>query len=235
MMFDDGEIRKRLSAHGSDHYLLIIPIFKGVTLAGAAVSLGLVVTRGSWQSVAIYVGLLYWLASFIAMVVTYDAILVGTVAITWVPTLVDVVVPFGSAIAEFSLFSVIGAVPWDGPADAQLNYLTYWVLVLGTFGLLSCILVSNAYHRLSRASQPGQESDAVAFYRSRLRRDIIGSGIATGAIGFAAFSILRVLPGTRAGYVQLLLGTFEIVTLVYALLSQEAERRGMAERVGVAH
>jgi hypothetical protein len=230
-MTSESTIAKRAEGHGTNHYLVIVSVFKGVTLAAAAVSIGLIVSRGHWATLSIYIALIYWLASFLAMIVTYDGILNATmVSGRMLLTPVDIVAPFVSALLEFSLFSILGAVPWQGTGHDQLTYLGYWPLVFGAFGFLSFAIILNGYlNHTTAADASDDEIGVMLYYRRMLRQDLIGSAIGAGVGGVTAFLLLRVSAARESW--QLIAAIYALAVMTSALVNLERTRIHITRQV----
>lgn len=221
------------SLPGTTHYLVIVAVFKGVTLAAAAVSVGLLLTRGDWQALSMYQALTFWVAAFVAMVLTYDAILNGTmVSPRMLIGPADMVGPFVSTILEFSLFSLLGAVPWNKPRADQLAYLNWWLLEIAGFGLVSSGLILNAllHHTGGRKLVATPYGDLMTYYRGALRNDLVGSGTCTALVGSVFFLATRLDPAWRS-VPQLFFGLYVVAILLYGLRSQEVTRREITRHV----
>jgi hypothetical protein len=125
---------------GVGQYVLLINIIKGVTFYSAADAAVELWRADRWT---IEVGLL-WAASFLAMLVTYHAITVGTSIVSWPPTLTDMVLPFLLGIVEYSLFAVL-----KPPANP---YAWYYVF-LGFF-LVGCLICTHVVRSIREPRGP---------------------------------------------------------------------------------
>jgi hypothetical protein len=132
--------------------------------------------------------MLAWAATFTFMILTYDAILVGSVVCIWLVNAIDVAVPFMSAMAEFSMFSVLAGIPWDNGDYAALKHLRYWFLAAGVFGLLSGLLVANAHFNVMRGFAP-ELGPAIRDYKNGLVLDFVSAVLFAGAGGTGFFYV----------------------------------------------
>jgi hypothetical protein len=158
-----------------------------VTLAIGGFALERVLAHAS-TSEPFVVAMLEWTATFAFMILTYDAILVGSVVCIWLVNAIDVAVPFLSAMAEFSMFSVLTGIPWDNGDFAALKHLRYWFLATGIFGILSGFLVGNAHYNVMRGFAP-ELGPAIRAYKNGLVVDFVSAVLITGAGGAVFFFI----------------------------------------------
>jgi hypothetical protein len=168
------------------------------------------------------VAILEWAATFTFMIVTYDAILVGSVVSIWLVNVVDVVIPFASATAEFTMFSVLAGVPWGQGRSAELAHTRYWFLALAVFGFLSGALVANAYLNVGRYFAV-EVAAAIKQYKNGLIADFSSAVFVIGAGGLVFFYFARHFHWV-AIHAQRFAAAAAFLVAITALISQERAR-----------
>jgi hypothetical protein len=156
------------------------------------------------------------------MIVTYDAILVGSVVCIWLVNVIDVVIPFASAIAEFMMFSVLAGIPWGHGQAAELAHTRYWFLALGVFGFLSGTLVANAYLNVGRYFAI-EVAEAIKQYKKGLIADFYSATFITGAGGLIYFYLAHHYHRVTI-HTQRYAAAAAFLVAIAALVSQERAR-----------
>jgi hypothetical protein len=156
------------------------------------------------------------------MIVTYDAILVGSVVCIWLVNVIDVGIPFASAIAEFTMFSVLAGIPWEHGRSMELAHTRYWFLALAVFGFLSGILVGNAYLNVGRYFAI-EVAAAIKQYKKGLIADFSSAVFVIGAGGLAFFCFARRYDWV-AIHAQRFAAAAAVLVAIAALASQERAR-----------
>ena len=100
---DLQELLSRSRNHSKDNYLFIYSVMKGATVANAAYTIAIFVTIGLPSLLRVP----FWLVSFAGLILTYNATIVGTLIMGFIPSWRDIVLPFTLAIFEFLLFSIL--------------------------------------------------------------------------------------------------------------------------------
>ena len=172
-------LRSRLRDHFSSHYQIIVAIFKGVTLFnGVTVLADILATDhrpggAGWK----WVALAFWLASFVSIILTYDAMLVSTIVSTELPNAIDIIMPFIFGLLEFMQFSVLQPLPGTeagGVSSAQqLEHLTWWPLVHALLLTSASLLVGNKQGQLTRniRTLPGDLKATITEYKHNMKQD----------------------------------------------------------------
>lgn len=83
--------------------MTLISVLKSVILANAAYSFFVMINKDHLNPTTATL----WLASFLSMILIYQAFTIGVIIIAWVPTVKDVILPFTIGITEFLMFSVL--------------------------------------------------------------------------------------------------------------------------------
>jgi hypothetical protein len=224
----------------STHYLLIVSIFKGVTLANAVVTFSQILgMEGHGTASPKWTALIFWSASFAAIILTYDAILVGTIVASWLPNGPDVVLPFIIAATEFMMFSVLQPVPGSS-TNAQLMHLAWWPLAFSCFAAAASGILGNVQLHLTKQicnDEGSEESSIRRQYKRALRADQINAAV-IGTLALIAFIVLHGSSSTfGADYIGRLrhwewtVGVVAFIAMAAAIASQEHHRRSIAARV----
>ncbi len=169
-------MRINLAEERRNHLHITVSIFKGITLGAAAYALlAILAANGTMDGRTEITALGFWLASFLVMMVTYDAQLLSSLITMTKTNVIDLVIPFVYGITEFSLFPILtpGLVPGrpTPTAGAALIHLSWWPLVITllTFVAVVDLLNSQAALTATLNEVPPHLQDFIKKVKSRLR------------------------------------------------------------------
>lgn len=209
-----SEIKDRIGKHTSIHYLTIYTVMKGVTLANAAYTLNIIFNAGlvKWQLIP------FWLASFTAVILTYDATMVGLLIMAWLPRWQDIIFPFILVVIEFLLFSVL-------QSDLTLKY---WPLMVAIFCANASAVLWNVVTQVRVEHYEARLSKLVQEFIRWMKRDRRNS------LALAIFWLTIFLIMTKVDFFlkwQWVLGIIAFFQFVMVIREQEYDRKVIVERI----
>ncbi|MDQ1367685.1 MAG: hypothetical protein QOF20_38 [Acidimicrobiaceae bacterium] len=244
-------MRTHLAEERRNHLHITVSIFKGITLGAAAYALlAILAANGKLDTRDQLTALVFWLASFTAMIVTYDGTMLSSLVTITATNVVDLVVPFLYGITEFSLFPILVPVLSPGAptpsSAAALAHLAWWPLGLAFLVLVGSIDLVNSQTALTATMNelPPHLQPFIIRVRSLLRKNQYATG---GSFAFylTAFVALRfglphvlglnrlMSPGGLRQW-EGVLGLFVIANSVFGIWTIEQTRRELAEALSTA-
>jgi hypothetical protein len=216
------ELEQRMRVHLKDHYLTLVSILKGVSIAAAVVAISrLAAASGDGESLC--VAAIYVATSFLAIVLTYEAILVGTLLLHWRPVMLDVISPFGVGLLEALLFAYIASVSWSGSASQQLTTLADWLIYFSLWALACGVNILVVWRRVGRAGFDGSLATHVRVYRKGLVRGDFVAASLTAVVAVVIWTLIRT--GTVSAHVQIYVAPALLLSVIGGIRSQEVARR----------
>ena len=216
---DGSDLTARLKAHARDNYLFIYSVMKGATLANAGYTLAIFFGGGT----AFLPHVPFWIASFLAMILTYNATVVGGLILGFVPTWRDSVLPFTLAVVEFLLFSLLQH------QDRTLS--GNWYIIFALFDLNCFLITWNILGKIRVEDYDTSLDRLICIYKKRIKRDRLASGI-NAVSWLAVWLLIHFLapkyPRFWDAY-QWLLGIAAIGVMVLAIGDQEKTRKQIFE------
>jgi hypothetical protein len=202
-----ADVRERWRHESRENFLFIYNVMKGATVAAA----GLVIVQAGFHHGGRY---LYWLDSFLGLVLTYYGTSVGTLVIPLKLRLLDTVLPFALAVAEIVWFLTLGTGHSNGPPRA-------WFVAYAVWAFLASATIWNVItHGHTAHADPldNKLQDCLARHLRQLRRDRLASA-ANGLVGVLA-----------AGLLYPVINSSRFVAVAVALLLAVALARGIWEQ-----
>jgi hypothetical protein len=129
------ELQKRLQTTLKDTYTFIYSVMKGATVANAFFVLHSFFVKEEPFS---WILILFWLTSFLAVIVTFLATSVGTLIANFPLDWRDSVFPFVLATFEFLSFSVL----------QQNTAINYWYFLFSAYMAVTAVIIYNAAIRI---------------------------------------------------------------------------------------
>jgi hypothetical protein len=239
-------IRIHLAEERRNHLHITVSIFKGITLGAAAYGLlGILSANGTLDTRVQVTALVFWLASFLAMIVTYDGMMLSSLLAITAPNAIDLFIPFLLAITEFSLFPILVPVSLSGvltrSSAAALAHLAWWPLGLAIFILVGSLDLINSQAALTATMEelPPDIQPFLHRVRSLLRKNQYATA-GSLALYIAVFLVLRFgvphigILNRLPSAAQLrkwegVLGLFVIANNVFGIWTIEQTRHELAE------
>jgi hypothetical protein len=227
--------RRRLTGHYANHMQLTVSIFKGVALGGGAVALMSILSSDGDNAVRLTAAVL-WLASFAAVLASYEGIMMSTLVVGVPPNGWDIAAPFFMGVTEFALFAALVPVPTSFGAGspstaAQLRHLTWWPLVFAVESAITFAAISNSKRQVARTADgaPADVGALLAWYSEVLKRGQVATGGVTAAV-VVAFIALHFGPGALAHW-QAVIGVAVLLGEIGGITSQEQARHVISASV----
>lgn len=208
---------ERAQAYGRDQYLFVYSVLKGAVLANAAYVLS-VFLSSSPKNMALFP---LWLASFGALILTYNTTFRGTLFLNHRVTWLDTVFPLVLALTEFLLFSVLQT------PSSLTRTPTIWYLVFGMHNGVACIIVWNRRRQVRFSDYSFDLHPLLIRYSSWLKRDMIGAGASSACWltvwGALTFYLIPRFRWTAEFHPYLGMAAFAVTAMV--IVSAETDRR----------
>jgi hypothetical protein len=244
-------MRIHLAEERRNHLHITVSIFKGVTLGAAAYALLAILTaNGTVDARAQITALVFWLAGFTAMIVTYDGTMLSSLVTITATNVMDLVVPFLFGITEFSLFPIlVPVVPPGGrtpSSSAAMTHLAWWPLGFALLVLIGSIDLINSQNALTATMKelPPHLQSFILRVRSLLKKNQYATA---GSLAFylAAFlalrygfphvaSLNRFASASELRQWEGVLGLFVIANNIFGIWTIEQTRRELAEALVAA-
>lgn len=217
------ELTLRLKLHSKENYVFIYSVMKALTVYSAAVALHSIISGLISGESVFLLRLPYWLASFAAMILTYNATMVGLLIIAYVPNWEDSVVPFLLAVVEYLLFSVLA----DPKPESVL--WQHWLLIFSLFALICHIKIRNALHKTNLDNYVGSLRTIIEDYKANVKKEDIPSSAYCAIFAFAFWVLLKFPLFQSWGLSispnwQCLLGIPALAVMIFAIRTSEKYR-----------
>ena len=184
------------------HYMTLVSVMKGVALYSAATTMWAFLSDGlRWLS------LMSWIASFLGMILTYEANMYGTLLMVWRPTWVDIVPAFALGVAEYLLFLI------------ARESTSWWFCLFGIWAFLGGSLAYHARVRLESQLYAEEIQGVLKNYLNHQRSDNKSALLTSSVFIIAALCLnLFVIPI----FFQYVLAAIAIGIMGYVIAHQEA-------------
>jgi hypothetical protein len=239
-------LRTHLAEERRNHLHITVSIFKGITLGAAAYALlAILAANGVADTRVQLTALIFWVASFVAVIVTYDSAMLSSLITITAPNAVDLVVPFLFGITEFSLFPILVPVVLTAgqtrSTSADLTHLAWWPLGFSLLVLIGSLDLINSQNALTATMKelPPHLQPFILRVRSLLRKNQYAT---LGSLVFylSAFLVLRfglphigsvdrVASPAELRQWEGVLGLFVIANNSFGIWSIEQTRRELAK------
>jgi hypothetical protein len=217
-----ADMEERMRVHLRDHYLTLVSILKGVSVAAAVLALGQLASS-SESSPSLFVALVYVVTSMGAIILTYEAVLVGTLLLHWRPIVLDVISPFTVGLLEALLFAHIAAISWSGRTAQDLDALSNWCGYFALWGLACIANIVVVYVQSGHAKYDGVLTARVGTYREGLCKRDMRAATVIVAVAAVLWALMRA--EVVSGRIQLYVAPAFLLLVVVGIASQEAARR----------
>jgi hypothetical protein len=238
-------LRVHLAEERRNHLHITVSIFKGMTLGAAAYALlAILNATGTLAPRVTLTSLIFWAASFLVIIVTYDAMMLSSLITMTSSNGIDLVIPFVYGIIEFSLFPILAPVllpsGLNRSSAAALTHLSWWPLAIAFVVAIGSLDLMNSQTALTAtvSELPPHLQSFILGVKSLLRKN---QAATAGSLVFylAAFFALRFgLPhlGALDGQATAarlrpwegILGLFVIANNVFGIWSIEQTRKALA-------
>jgi len=218
-----SDVASRLREYSLDTYLGIGSITKGVALAAATYAGFAIFGSGNiWPRLA------FWLASLVAITISYMTWGRGVLLTTARSNLLDSVFPLLMGLAEFSLFAILS------PDKVPPNLDQYWFLVFSAHAVLAVALVSNRiFNTLTNEDFEKPLQPLAEKYLQWLQSDRLAAGV-IALLSLAMWvSITLILPiwPDRTDLIQTVMALVLAIGGIVPMVGADAQRREMDEFV----
>lgn len=206
-----ADVRERWRHESRESFLFIYNVMKGATVAAA----GLVIVQAGFHHGGRY---LYWLDSFLGLVLTYYGTSVGTLVVPLKLRILDTVLPFTLAVAEIVWFLSLGAGHSNGPPRTWFVAYAIWAFVA------SATVWNVMTHEHPAHADPldRELQDCLKSHLMQLRRDRLAAA-ANGVVGLLlAVLLYPVISSSRV--VAVAVALLIAVALGRAIWEQQKER-----------
>ena len=190
-------LRLQLVDQYRNHFHITVSIFKGITLGAAAYALlAILAANGTLDARVQLTAISFWTASFIAMIVTYDGMMLQSLVTIAAPNVIDIMIPFFLGVSEFMLFPILSPVLSNGnpsqSTPAALRHLAWWPLGMAFVLLITNLFQLNAQTALTttRDELPPLLESFIVRFKSLQRKNLVG-GFGFMLFNLLAFVVLR--------------------------------------------
>jgi hypothetical protein len=205
-----ANLSSRLQDYPRGNYSTVFSVMKGVTLANAALVISPIVGTRSVTSI------LLWLASFLAVVLTNQAVMFGTVIIAWNRLkLREIVFSFILGILEFWLFGLSVA-----------KTLGPWLLCFAAFSMIGGALAMNAASEARPAQYAADVQSSVKKYADAQKVVVAIAGLSSVFWLAASVNFWNISNESRTGIV---LSSIALLNIAYPLFQQSKDTRNLTE------
>jgi hypothetical protein len=224
-----SHLRDRVRSHLPGTYLLIVSIVKGVAIGNAGVALGHYLT-GPPSIEVVVTGAGMITVSLMAITVTYNATVSGSLLASWRPSWVDTLMPMLIGLLEFLMFTV-------AQSGTSSRVVAKWSGILVVWGLMAAFVIWHIRRRLpvssDKVSQGMEHDDGVQdlyiWYRSALGGDLAGASTFSVLAG-ALFVVASGL-GESPWWIRATLTGILLAFLAWANVVHERNRSEMYKRI----
>lgn len=215
------ELQTRMRTYARDSYLFIYSAMKGASLANAAYALAIIWGGGP----AFLIRLPFWLVSFAALILTYNATFRGILTAGFRFSWLDSFLPFTLAVIEFLLFSMLQQ---QDPSSPLWNH---WYLVFALHSFSASALVWNRARQMEFDDFDDDIHSLIERFEVWLKRDKIGAvinGIVwTGVWVVMNFFVLPRYPSWQKW--QCLLAIPALGVMIFVIYTTERDRISIVE------
>jgi hypothetical protein len=206
------ELQTRLQTILKDSYNFIFSVMKGASVANA-----LIISYSFFTGKEAFSWMLgiYWIISFIAMILTFQSTVVGLIAVNFPLDWRDGIFPFLLSVCEFSMFSTL-----QSDTSSQ-----YWFAVFGVYILIAGIIAYNVGKRIN----PDDYDGSLKKFAGDWKKSTIFDSIL--ALFLAGFSIVWAMLRSWSldgGFYQTgssILSVIFLCVLIQAIRSQQNKLR----------
>lgn len=166
------DLVERMKSNVSTNYMTLYSVMKSVTIALAGIVLTSFVANKAWEVDRF----LFWIASFLATILTYNAVVIGSIVEYWMPSWKDVLFPFVLAVVEIMLFNILQVNP-----QVRDIRISAWYLVFSLFAFTASLILHNVVSKLDTENYAPDLKYIIKEYRrgqikNQRKSFIIGAG-----------------------------------------------------------
>ena len=222
------DLEERMKNHISTNYMSLYSVMKSVTIAFAGIVFTSFVTYRAWEADRI----LFWFASFEATILTYNAVVIGSIVIYWMPTWRDVLFPFSLAVVEIMLFNILQINPNPPGRNSRISA---WYLMFSIFGFTASLILHNVVSKLDTKNYTDDLEFIISKYRDGMIRDRRNSFI-VGTGSLVVYGLCRIVDrlrweqetifyGFKARWIVVITGIAAVAVMALAMKDHETERK----------
>lgn len=204
----------RLTNHLALTYMTLISVMKSVVLANAAYSVFLMINNGNLNMTTAT----FWLASFLSMILIYQAFTIGVIIIAWIPTVRDILLPFAVGITEFLMFSVL----------TDPNTLVHWHLMFSLFSVAAFFAIWNVIRETKLSNYERSLHALVNKYITSQKTDRIMAFL-TAIVWLVIWIVMQSFPSLQQ--YQWISGVAAVAIMLVAIYFDEHDRHLIAQGI----